>query len=121
MKKSIKSNLFTAVAGLSVGIVNGLFGAGGGMLAVPVLKKSGLSQKEAHSNAIAVILPISILSTFLYLYKDYVHFSQALPYIPAGLLGAVIGTYLLKKISPLWLKRIFGLFMVYAGVRLLLK
>jgi len=39
----------------------------------------------------------------------------------AGVAGALLGTYCLKKISPLWLKRIFGAFMVYAGVRLLLK
>jgi len=37
------------------------------------------------------------------------------------LIGALLGTYFLKKISPVWLKRIFGGFMVYAGVRLLLK
>lgn len=121
MKKFSKNSILTAATGLTIGMVNGLLGAGGGMLAVPLLKKSGLEQKEAHSNAVAVILPISILSAVLYLYKDYVSLTQALPYIPAGLLGAVAGTYLLKKISPLWLKRIFGLFMVYAGVRLLFK
>ena len=121
MKNFSKKSLLTAVAGLSIGIVNGLLGAGGGMIAVPLLKKLGFEQKQAHSNAIAIILPISILSATLYLYKDYVNLGDALPYIPTGLLGAVLGTYLLKKISPIWLRRIFGGFMVYAGIRLLLK
>lgn len=116
-----KKNLLTAAAGLLIGAVNGLLGAGGGMVAVPLLKKLGLSQKEAHANAIAVILPISVLSAALYLFKDYVDLKDSFAYIPTGIAGAIIGTYILKKISPKWLKRIFGCFMVYAGVRLLLK
>lgn len=116
-----KKNLLTAGAGLLIGAVNGLLGAGGGMVAVPLLKKLGLNQKEAHANAIAVILPISVLSAGLYLFKDYVDLSDSLAYIPTGIAGALIGTYILKKISPKWLKRIFGCFMVYAGVRLLMK
>ena len=116
-----KNNIITAASGLGIGVINGLLGAGGGMIAVPLLKKLGLEQKDAHANAVAIILPISILSAVLYLIKDYVNLTDALAYIPTGVLGAVLGTYILKKISPLWLKRIFGVFMVYAGIRLLLK
>lgn len=121
MKEKTKQNLQGAAAGLCIGLVNGILGAGGGMLAVPFLKKLGFSQKESHTNAIAIILPITIISALIYLYKDYTDLSDAFIYIPTGLLGAVIGTYLLKKISPKWLKRIFGALMIYAGVRLLLK
>lgn len=122
MKKIFsKNNLTTAAAGLLIGGINGLLGAGGGMIAVPMLKKAGLEQKEAHANAVAVILPISVLSAVLYVIKGYVNISDSLPYIPTGVVGSVIGTLILKKISPVWLKRIFGAFMVYAGVRLLLK
>lgn len=114
-------NLLTCLSGIAIGVVNGLLGAGGGMIAVPLLKKLGFSQKQAHANAIAVILPITVLSAILYLVKDYVAFKDAFVYMPSGLLGALLGTYILKKISPSWLKRIFGIFMVYAGVRLLMK
>ena len=116
-----KFNLKTAVYGISIGLVNGLLGAGGGMLAVPLLKNTGFEQKEAQENAIAVILPISVLSASLYLLRDYVNIADALPYIPTGLIGAVIGTIIIKKISPNLLKKLFGGFMIYAGIRLLLK
>ncbi|MBR2488878.1 MAG: sulfite exporter TauE/SafE family protein [Clostridia bacterium] len=116
-----RENLISAAAGLAIGAVNGLFGAGGGMLAVPFLKKLGFEQKSAHANAVAVILPISVISAILYMYKDYVNLGDALIYIPTGVIGALLGTFALKKISPLWLKRIFGGFMVYAGIRLLLR
>lgn len=122
MKKIFsKKNLTTAASGLLIGGINGLLGAGGGMIAVPMLKKAGLEQKEAHANAVAVILPISVLSAVLYIIKGYVGIPDALPYVPTGIIGSVLGTIILKKISPVWLKRIFGAFMVYAGVRLLLK
>ena len=122
MKISLKKETFiSGLFGLLIGAVNGLFGAGGGMIAVPLLKKTGLTQKEAHANAIAVILPITIVSAVIYILKDTVKISDALIYLPTGVLGAVLGTVCLKKLSPLWLKRIFGCFMVYAGIRLLLK
>ena len=102
----------TALFGVAIGFINGLLGAGGGMLAVPLLKKYGFTQKSAQQNAIAIILPITAVSAGIYLYKDYVNLSDSFVYIPTGVLGAVIGAYILRKISPVWLKRIFGGFMV---------
>lgn len=113
--------LSTALFGISIGFINGLLGAGGGMLAVPLLKKYGLSQKTAQQNAIAIILPITALSAIMYLSKDYVNLSESFAYLPTGFLGAIIATFLMKKISNKWLKRIFAFFMLYAGIRLLLK
>ncbi len=114
-----KKKLLPLVFGGVIGVVNGLFGAGGGMIAVPLLKKMGFEQKEAHANAVAVILPITVASAILYMIKDYVNLSDALVYIPTGVLGSVIGAAILRKISPYYLKKIFGIFMLYAGFRLL--
>lgn len=121
MNTKIKEKVKLCAAGAAVGVVNGMFGAGGGMLAVPFLKKMGLDQKSAHKNAVAVILPITLVSATMYVLKDYVTIKESLSYIPTGLLGSLLGTAAIKKISPVWLKKIFGGFMVYAGVRLLLK
>lgn len=121
MKLFKNKNVITALSGLLIGTVNGLMGAGGGMLAVPLLKKCGMEQKEAHVNAVAVILPICIMSAGLYLYKGDVTFSDALPFIPAGIIGSLSGTYIIKRISPVYLKRIFAILMIYSGIRLILK
>ena len=115
-----KNEWFPLAFGGLIGIVNGLFGAGGGMVAVPLLKKVGFSQTDAHANAVAVILPITIVSAVLYIIKGYVNFSDAVLYMPTGVIGSLIGTMILRKISPFYLKKIFGFFMIYAGVRLLL-
>lgn len=116
-----KSKIVSYLSGILIGAVNGLFGAGGGIIAVPILRKSGLSPKQSHANAVAAILPISILSGILYIANGKVQFSDVSPYILWGLIGSVLGTFVLKKISVSWLKRIFGIFVIYAGIRLILK
>ncbi|MEE0898710.1 MAG: sulfite exporter TauE/SafE family protein [Acutalibacteraceae bacterium] len=116
-----KSKIFSYLCGILIGAVNGLFGAGGGIITVPILRKAGLEAKQSHANAVAVILPVSILSGVLYLVNGKVQFSDVSPYILWGLIGSVLGTFVLKKISPLWLKRIFGIFVIYAGVRMILR
>lgn len=117
----MKKKLILLLFGLFTGFVNGLLGAGGGMLAVPALKKSGLSQKDAHRNAVAVILPMTVLSAVLYLLNGRVELNDAFIYVPGGLAGALLGTVCLNKISGKWLGIIFGSFMIYAGVRMMFK
>ncbi|MBQ5900942.1 MAG: sulfite exporter TauE/SafE family protein, partial [Clostridia bacterium] len=46
---------------------------------------------------------------------------DAVPYIIPSVIGAIVGTFLLYKIPTEWLKKIFALFMLYAGVRLFLR
>lgn len=84
---------------------------------MPILKKMGLPQKAAHKNAVAVILPITAISASLYLLSGRVRLLDAVPFIPLGLVGAVLGTVLMQKISSTFLKKIFALFMIWAGVR----
>lgn len=108
-------------SGILIGLINALFGAGGGMIAVPVLKSLGLEQKQAQATAISIILPLSLISTAVYLYRGYFEISQAFWYIPFGLVGAIVGTKLMKKAPNKMLKNIFCVFMIWAGVRMIFK
>lgn len=110
-----------AFFGILIGFINSLLGAGGGMIAVPLLNNLGLSDKSSHASAVAVILPLTIISAVIYLVKDYVNLSDAVWFLPTGVIGALIGSFLLKKISPVLLKKIFAVFMLYAGIRLLIR
>lgn len=110
-----------AFFGILIGFINSLLGAGGGMIAVPLLSNLGLTDKSSHASAVAVIFPLTIISAVIYLVKDYVNLSDAIWFLPSGILGAIIGSFLLKKISPTLLKKIFAIFMLYAGVRLLIR
>ena len=70
----IKNGIFGGITGF----LNGLLGAGGGMVAVPVLKKQ-MDTKEAHATSIAIIIPMSIFSATSYLLKGSVKKKSALP------------------------------------------
>jgi uncharacterized membrane protein YfcA len=114
-----KAALHGSVAGFIAGILNGLLGAGGGMVIVPMLERSGLAPARAHATSIAVIVPLCILSTAFYLQSGSLTVTDALPYIPAGLIGAYAGAKLLPHIPGRILRRVFGAFMLYAAFRLL--
>ena len=104
-----------------MGILNGMLGAGGGMLVVPLLKKFGLQQQDAHATAVAVIFPLSILSAAAYLWLGRYELGDAAVYLLPGAAGALAGGLLLAKIPGKWLRRGFACFMIWAGVRMVMR
>ena len=107
--------------GTLIGIVNIMLGAGGGMLTVPFYKKLGLSQKQAQINAVATMLPISIVSAYIYLQNCDVKIGDTFVYLLPGLIGSIAGTFFIKRISNKVLSILFSGFMIWAGMRLLFK
>ena len=107
--------------GILIGSINIILGAGGGMVTVPFYKKIGMEQKSAQINAVATILPITIISSIIYLFQGNVNFSDAYIYLIPGLIGSVTGTFLIKKMSNSILTISFAIFMIWAGVRLFFK
>lgn len=110
-----------SAGGFFVGIINALFGAGGGIIAVPLLTKSGLTQKEAQATAVSVILPLTVITSAVYYYNGNLDFWKTVPYIIPGIFGAIIGSTVLKKLPDKVLKKIFAVFMIWMGVRLIIK
>ena len=90
------------------------------MVVVPLLCLAGkLSQKEAHATAIAVILPLSIVSGVVYILSGNYELSIGLPVGIAFVIGGVVGSFLLKKLPDKILGVVFGVLMIVGGVRLL--
>jgi uncharacterized membrane protein YfcA len=116
-----KQRVWSILGGALVGILNGMLGAGGGMLAVPLLKKCGLEQTNAHATAVAVIFPLTIVSAAAYLYLERFALGDAAVYLLPGAAGALLGALLLAKIPAKWLRKLFACFMIWAGVRMLLR
>lgn len=120
MSEKKRSRRTVLLGGLAAGVINGLLGSGGGMIAVPTLEHSGTEPRRAHAASVAIMLPLSVVSAAFYLRSGHVSLSQALPYIPGGAVGALVGVLLLRRINAGLLKRIFGAVAVFSGVRLLL-
>jgi uncharacterized membrane protein YfcA len=107
--------------GLITGLCNGLFGAGGGMIAVPsMVHILQMDEHDAHATAVAVILPLVIISTYIYFRNGYIDLSKTLPVAAGGVIGGATGALLLNIIPSKWLQRIFALFMLGAAVRMIL-
>lgn len=95
--------------GIFSGILNGLFGSGGGCVVVPAMEMFlKFDEKKSHATAIAVILMMSLVSSYLYIRNGYFDFSLWIPVTIGGIFGGALGAKLLSKISVRWLKIIFG-------------
>lgn len=103
------------------GFLNGLFGSGGGIIAVPCLEKSGMEAKKAHASSVALIFMLSLFTTALYYVQGRLDLGLALEYIPWGLAGAAAGAVMLKKVPNSLLRRIFGTVILISAVRILLS
>lgn len=103
------------------GVINAVFGSGGGILCVTALKKENLSQKKAQATALAVTVLLSAFSTVYYLYNNFFYISEALVYVPFGIPGALTGSYLLNKLPNNILQKIFAFFIIWAGLRMIFK
>ena len=109
------------LAGLAAGFVNGFFGAGGGMVLVPLLIfLVGLPDKLAFSSAISIILPLCIVSLVIYRRHDMLPLSDALPYLLGGAGGGVLAGLWFQKVPAKWLHLALGALILLGGVRLLI-
>lgn len=119
MKQKIAFCAATALAG----IVNGLLGTGGGIILIFAFQKifkvtSAEEYKNIFALTIASIFPMSLLSAYLYFQGGHFSFSQLWPYVPGAVLGGITGGFLLSKIKPTLLKKIFSFIVIYAGIRM---
>ena len=117
---NLKGKKYYSLLGAAVGMANGLFGSGGGSVAVPMLENGGTEVKKAHATSLALTLPLSAVSAAFYTLKGDLPLIEALKLVPFGLIGAAAGCVLLKKVPVLWLRRLFGLLLAAAGIRLLM-
>lgn len=110
-----------AVAGGLAGLANGFFGAGGGLFLVPLfIGWLKLDQRKAFATSVGVIFPLCIVSAWIYWTRGNLEIRQALPYLFGGAAGGFLSGRVFGRINLIWLRRAFGLLILYGGVRALL-
>ncbi len=118
MRKSQGFSLL--LAGLGAGAVNGLFGAGGGMVLVPLLSLShALSEKEIFPASISIILPICLVSLAVTAWTGSIAWQEAMPYLAGSAIGGFCAGLWGEKIPVKWLHRGLGLLILWGGIRYL--
>ena len=116
----IKKYLGAGLAGLGAGAVNGLFGAGGGMVLVPLLTSlTALPDEEVFPSSVSIILPICLVSLSLSWPGQCVNWFAIWPYLLGSVLGGIAAGLWGRKIPTKWLHRLLGVLILWGGARYL--
>lgn len=108
--------------GLIAGLFGGMFGIGGGTILIPALVYLfGLTQHQAQGTTLAVMIPpIGLLAALRYWQAGNVRISMA-GFICLGfLIGGLMGANLVQNLSDPLLKRLFGLFLLFVSIEMIL-
>ena len=111
--------ILLSLIGTAAGAVNGLFGAGGGLVLVPLLgKKVDLSEQERFPVSIAIMAPVCI-TALLFSETGNTTLIQTLPYLFGSVIGGVAAGLWGRKIPTVWLHRFLGGIILWGGIRFL--
>jgi len=113
--------MYLSLIGLMAGVLSGFVGVGGGIIIVPALVfLLGTTQHEAQGTSLFVLsMPVVFFGLMQYWKSGNVNWKFGLVIALAFLFGAWIGSKLSLKMSPSWVKLIFGILIAYVSFRLI--
>lgn len=110
------------LVGLITGVLAGILGIAGGVFLIPTLVFFfGFSQKLAQGTTIAVLLPpIGLGAAYFYWKSGNIDFRVAGILAVGVLIGGFFGADLANHVSNSTIQKVFGVFMIGVGIKLLL-
>ena len=113
--------LMLIAIGLLGGFISGSLGVGGGIIIVPALIfLLGLTQHQAQGTSLAMMLaPIGILAAINYYREGHVNVGYAVILMIVFILGSYLGSLFAIKLPAVALKKVFGVLMLIAGIRMI--
>lgn len=121
----LRTAVWFVPACLAAGVINGLLGAGGGVIMLylvgAVLRKKSAGedvQKDSFASVIAVILPVSVVSSISYAARDAINMKELQILILPALIGGIIGAYLTDRLPTRIIRGVFALLVIISGVRM---
>ena len=120
MKYISKKLLGSGAAGLAAGIVNGIFGAAGGMVLLPALQfLARIPEQSLFPMSVCVMLPVCVVSLLSSGPVSQLPWQDAWPYLTGSLVGGCVAGLLGKRIPLVWLHRLLGIMILWGGIRYL--
>ncbi len=109
--------------GLGAGVLAGMFGIGGGVVIVPALVTLlRFDQKQAVGTSLAaLLLPVSLPAVIEYANSQLLEIPVAVCVALGLLVGAFVGARIALGLSSTTVKRLYGLFLLFVGLRFILQ
>lgn len=116
---TIDHPVWLAIAGLVAGILGGMLGIGGGILAVPALiYAAGLGERAAVATSLAAMVPMSIAAAARHHHYGNLRLREGLLLGVLGIAGAALGATVAELIPESALRISFGLLMIAIAAHL---
>jgi len=115
----VRSKIILFIVGMSVGLLAGLMGVGGGNILVPLLVLLGYEPKKV-AVAVSFVTPFSALGSF-FTYATYVSLDWTLLFIVAlsAIVGGYIGNYMMYfKLKQQDIKKVMALVLYILAFKL---
>ena len=121
VKSKTKKQIFGILKLIGIGIfaggINGFFGAGGGLLIVPLISfVEKVDSKTSHATTVATVMLMCVSSSVIYFVKKQIDFWIVLWCAIGSVCGSLIGIILLKKLKNKVIDLMFSLVLVTAGI-----
>lgn len=119
-----KTLLKLLLLGTAAGFVNGLLGSGGGIIAVfglTSLIADSDGKRDVFANALAVMIPVSLVSAISYISAGRTDLDGFGVYIIPAAIGGVIGAFLLDRIRVPVIKKLFAALVIWSGIYLMIR
>src|SRR5579884_978790 len=110
-----------AIIGILTGLLSGLLGIGGAAILVPgMVEVLGMSQHRATGTSLFVIIPTALVSAVPYALSGQMDVVLVALFSATAVVGAMLGARATARVSALSLRRMFGIFLLFVAVRLLI-
>ncbi len=121
MKEKFKNGWIKSLALIGVGtisgFINGFFGAGGGLLIVPMISYvASDDSKKSHATTLGCVFFMCIVSSIIYFVKKEFDLKYLVVCSIGSIIGSLVGTKLLKKLKNNIIDLVFAGVLILAGI-----
>ena len=123
--------LFLMLGGLAAGFMNGLLGAGGGILLVFVMNTIMAPQapnnplavdaRDIMANALAAMLPVTAFSAIRYAVLGALPTENLTRYLLPAISGGLCGAWLLERMKANVVRKIFAVIVIFSGILMIVR
>ena len=123
-KDLLKCALWFVPSVFAAGVINGLLGAGGGVILLYVFsalfrRRGGDDKaKDSFATVISVILPVSLMSALSYAARGNIDMDRMQVLVIPAIAGGITGAYLTDKLPTKVIRGIFAVLVIVSGVRM---